>query len=247
MGNPNRITLGREGDKNLVVDKLNMVDISPKFETSHAIPCSNHHSPFTFVELVQVLSRSHLKMHVWDAAAKDPPNLPYEAAFAPGQMPDVDAIPHLTLVLNDLLCYGAQGTLCANEKYQLQVDLPEHYVMEASQIRFLLLATDVSYEGMEWRWREARIHVKRVNKKTLLRRKFVVKVEKCGWLVGYAYAVGTCRLFLLVEPDSMDTTISALDNWYNNEVDQKPITQVGEYKGAYKVRILCTSEFLWKK
>ncbi|KAI7733742.1 hypothetical protein M8C21_031845, partial [Ambrosia artemisiifolia] len=31
------------------------------------------------------------------AAAKDPPNLPYEAAFAPGQMPDVDAISHLTL------------------------------------------------------------------------------------------------------------------------------------------------------
>ncbi|KAF5768984.1 putative ubiquitin-conjugating enzyme E2, ubiquitin-conjugating enzyme/RWD [Helianthus annuus] len=33
--------------------------------------------------------------------------------------------------------YGAQGTLYANEKFQLQVDLPEHYPMEAPQVIFL--------------------------------------------------------------------------------------------------------------
>lgn len=30
--------------------------------------------------------------------------------------------------------YGAQGTIYANEKYQLQVDFPEHYPMEAPQV-----------------------------------------------------------------------------------------------------------------
>jgi ubiquitin-protein ligase len=37
---------------------------------------------------------------------------------------------------------GAEGTLYAGEKYQLQVDFPEHYPMEAPQVRdafFLLL------------------------------------------------------------------------------------------------------------
>ncbi|ONK64114.1 uncharacterized protein A4U43_C07F22220 [Asparagus officinalis] len=29
---------------------------------------------------------------------------------------------------------GAQGTLYANETYQLQVDFPEHYPMEAPQV-----------------------------------------------------------------------------------------------------------------
>ncbi|PWA83502.1 putative ubiquitin-conjugating enzyme E2 18 [Artemisia annua] len=33
--------------------------------------------------------------------------------------------------------YGAQGTIYANEKYQLQVDFPEHYPMEAPQVIFL--------------------------------------------------------------------------------------------------------------
>ncbi|KAK9991027.1 hypothetical protein SO802_026012 [Lithocarpus litseifolius] len=32
---------------------------------------------------------------------------------------------------------GAQGTLYANETYQLQVDFPEHYPMEAPQVIFL--------------------------------------------------------------------------------------------------------------
>lgn len=30
---------------------------------------------------------------------------------------------------------GAPGTLYANETYQLQVDFPEHYPMEAPQVR----------------------------------------------------------------------------------------------------------------
>jgi len=29
---------------------------------------------------------------------------------------------------------GAPGTIYANEKYQLQVDFPEHYPMEAPQV-----------------------------------------------------------------------------------------------------------------
>ncbi|CAI9272318.1 unnamed protein product [Lactuca saligna] len=33
--------------------------------------------------------------------------------------------------------YGAQGTIYANEKYQLQVDFPENYPMEAPQVIFL--------------------------------------------------------------------------------------------------------------
>ncbi|KAL7255769.1 hypothetical protein ACSBR1_009823 [Camellia fascicularis] len=32
---------------------------------------------------------------------------------------------------------GAPGTLYANEKYQLQVDFPEHYPMESPQVIFL--------------------------------------------------------------------------------------------------------------
>lgn len=33
---------------------------------------------------------------------------------------------------------GAPGTLYANEMYQLQVDFPEHYPMEAPQVSFPL-------------------------------------------------------------------------------------------------------------
>jgi ubiquitin-conjugating enzyme E2 W len=33
---------------------------------------------------------------------------------------------------------GAAGTLYAGETYQLQVDFPEHYPMEAPQVIFLL-------------------------------------------------------------------------------------------------------------
>ncbi|KAM0874630.1 hypothetical protein ACQ4PT_037318 [Festuca glaucescens] len=32
---------------------------------------------------------------------------------------------------------GAEGTLYAGEKYQLQVDFPEHYPMEAPQVIFM--------------------------------------------------------------------------------------------------------------
>jgi len=34
---------------------------------------------------------------------------------------------------------GAPGTLYANETYQLQVDFPEHYPMEAPQVTVFLL------------------------------------------------------------------------------------------------------------
>ncbi|GJX94423.1 diaminopimelate epimerase, chloroplastic [Tanacetum coccineum] len=63
MGNPHCITFGREGDENLVVDELNLADIGPAFE---------HHALFparTNTEFVQVFSRTHLKMRVWERGA----------------------------------------------------------------------------------------------------------------------------------------------------------------------------------
>jgi ubiquitin-conjugating enzyme E2 W len=35
---------------------------------------------------------------------------------------------------------GAPGTLYADEAYQLQVDFPEHYPLEAPQVRFFFLS-----------------------------------------------------------------------------------------------------------
>ncbi|XP_071734784.1 diaminopimelate epimerase, chloroplastic-like [Rutidosis leptorrhynchoides] len=63
MGNPHCVTFGSEGNENLVVDELNSADIGPKFE---------HHAVFparTNTEFVQVFSRSHLKMRVWERGA----------------------------------------------------------------------------------------------------------------------------------------------------------------------------------
>ncbi|KAK9061467.1 hypothetical protein SSX86_018648 [Deinandra increscens subsp. villosa] len=62
MGNPHCITFGT-GNQNLVVDELKLAEIGPKFE---------HHALFparTNTEFVQVLSRSHLKMRVWERGA----------------------------------------------------------------------------------------------------------------------------------------------------------------------------------
>ncbi|XP_076926309.1 diaminopimelate epimerase, chloroplastic-like [Bidens hawaiensis] len=62
MGNPHCVTFGT-GNQNLVVDELNLADIGPKFE---------HHTLFparTNTEFVQVFSRSHLKMRVWERGA----------------------------------------------------------------------------------------------------------------------------------------------------------------------------------
>ncbi|KAK9078600.1 hypothetical protein SSX86_002657 [Deinandra increscens subsp. villosa] len=63
MGNPHCVTFGREGDENLVVDELNLADIGPKFEHHKLFPAR------TNTEFVQVFSRSHLKMRVWERGA----------------------------------------------------------------------------------------------------------------------------------------------------------------------------------
>ncbi|KAJ0657401.1 putative diaminopimelate epimerase [Helianthus annuus] len=62
MGNPHCVTFGTE-NQNLVVDEINLAEIGPKFE---------HHTLFparTNTEFVQVFSRSHLKMRVWERGA----------------------------------------------------------------------------------------------------------------------------------------------------------------------------------
>ncbi|KAL8210515.1 hypothetical protein R6Q57_004952 [Mikania cordata] len=63
MGNPHCVTFGREGDQNLVVDELNLAEIGPKFEHHKLFPAR------TNTEFVQVFSRSHLKMRVWERGA----------------------------------------------------------------------------------------------------------------------------------------------------------------------------------
>ncbi|XP_021911670.1 diaminopimelate epimerase, chloroplastic-like [Carica papaya] len=63
MGNPHCVTFGTKGDQKLVVDELNLAEIGPKFE---------HHAMFparTNTEFVEVFSRSHLKMRVWERGA----------------------------------------------------------------------------------------------------------------------------------------------------------------------------------
>ncbi|WCJ28248.1 diaminopimelate epimerase family protein [Euphorbia peplus] len=63
MGNPHCITFGSNENKDLEVDKLNLAEIGPSFE---------HHAVFparTNTEFVQVHSRSHLKMRVWERGA----------------------------------------------------------------------------------------------------------------------------------------------------------------------------------
>jgi diaminopimelate epimerase len=63
MGNPHCITFGTKGCQNLQVDELNLAGVGPKFE---------HHAVFparTNTEFVEVVSRSHLKMRVWERGA----------------------------------------------------------------------------------------------------------------------------------------------------------------------------------
>ncbi|KAG1337919.1 diaminopimelate epimerase, chloroplastic [Cocos nucifera] len=63
MGNPHCITFGTKACEALEVDDLKLGDIGPKFE---------HHEMFpsrTNTEFVQVFSRSHLKMRVWERGA----------------------------------------------------------------------------------------------------------------------------------------------------------------------------------
>ncbi|CAO2816185.1 unnamed protein product [Amaranthus hypochondriacus] len=63
MGNPHCVTFGRKGEQNLVVDQINLADIGPKFEHHDVFPAR------TNTEFVQVFSRSHLKMRVWERGA----------------------------------------------------------------------------------------------------------------------------------------------------------------------------------
>ncbi|MQM18285.1 hypothetical protein Taro_051273 [Colocasia esculenta] len=63
MGNPHCVTFGTKQQDGLQVDDLHLSDIGPKFE---------HHEMFpsrTNTEFVQVISRSHLKMRVWERGA----------------------------------------------------------------------------------------------------------------------------------------------------------------------------------
>eukprot|EP00262_Sarcandra_glabra_P000574 TRINITY_DN1068_c0_g1_i1.p1 TRINITY_DN1068_c0_g1~~TRINITY_DN1068_c0_g1_i1.p1 ORF type:complete len:358 (-),score=42.65 TRINITY_DN1068_c0_g1_i1:347-1420(-) len=63
MGNPHCVTFGTKQCEDLQVDGLNLADVGPKFE---------HHEMFpsrTNTEFVQVFSRSHLKMRVWERGA----------------------------------------------------------------------------------------------------------------------------------------------------------------------------------
>lgn len=63
MGNPHCITFGTKGNQNLQVDELDLAQIGPKFEHHEMFPAR------TNTEFVQVLSRSHLKMRVWERGA----------------------------------------------------------------------------------------------------------------------------------------------------------------------------------
>ncbi|KAJ4885252.1 hypothetical protein Rs2_35345 [Raphanus sativus] len=63
MGNPHCITFGTKGGPNLKVDELNLPEIGPKFEHHEMFPAR------TNTEFVEVLSRSHLKMRVWERGA----------------------------------------------------------------------------------------------------------------------------------------------------------------------------------
>uniref|UniRef100_A0A803N0H5 diaminopimelate epimerase n=1 Tax=Chenopodium quinoa TaxID=63459 RepID=A0A803N0H5_CHEQI len=63
MGNPHCFTFGRKGEQNLVVDQIQLADIGPKFEHHDVFPAR------TNTEFVQVFSRSHLKMRVWERGA----------------------------------------------------------------------------------------------------------------------------------------------------------------------------------
>lgn len=62
MGNPHCVTFGT-GNQNLVVDELNLAEIGPKFEYHALFPAR------TNTEFVEVFSRSHLKMRVWERGA----------------------------------------------------------------------------------------------------------------------------------------------------------------------------------
>lgn len=63
MGNPHCVIFGRKGSQDLQVDELKLAEIGPKFEHHEMFPAR------TNTEFVQVFSRSHLKMRVWERGA----------------------------------------------------------------------------------------------------------------------------------------------------------------------------------
>lgn len=63
MGNPHCITFGEEGGQGLNVDALPLEQIGPLFEHHEMFPAR------TNTEFVEVLSRTHLKMRVWERGA----------------------------------------------------------------------------------------------------------------------------------------------------------------------------------
>ncbi|KAK3016108.1 hypothetical protein RJ639_006352 [Escallonia herrerae] len=63
MGNPHCVTFGTEESQDLRVDELNLANIGPKFEHHMVFPAR------TNTEFVQVYTRSHLKMRVWERGA----------------------------------------------------------------------------------------------------------------------------------------------------------------------------------
>ncbi|OVA18278.1 Diaminopimelate epimerase [Macleaya cordata] len=63
MGNPHCVTFSSKECKTLQVDDLNLSEIGPKFEHHEVFPAR------TNTEFVQVYSRSHLKMRVWERGA----------------------------------------------------------------------------------------------------------------------------------------------------------------------------------
>jgi diaminopimelate epimerase len=63
MGNPHCITFGEQGSEGLDVDALPLEKIGPLFEYHPVFPARVN------TEFVQVLTRSHLKMRVWERGA----------------------------------------------------------------------------------------------------------------------------------------------------------------------------------
>lgn len=63
MGNPHAITFGQEGGEGLNVDALPLEQIGPLFEHHEVFPAR------TNTEFVEVFSRNHLKMRVWERGA----------------------------------------------------------------------------------------------------------------------------------------------------------------------------------
>ncbi|KAG0569747.1 hypothetical protein M758_6G109600 [Ceratodon purpureus] len=63
MGNPHCITFGEEGGEGLNVDALPLEQIGPLFEHHEMFPAR------TNTEFVEVISRTHLKMRVWERGA----------------------------------------------------------------------------------------------------------------------------------------------------------------------------------